>query len=154
MIDQTIPLPQLAGGMARCLREWILPHLSDPMARTQAENLAQLIESLPGALSAEARRAIDADSAAARDMLRRFGLPAAEAKSEDVDAALRDNSALKAHLQMIADELRGDASEESGQRLRELQVFFVESVRREIEMARRSADFAAMTSREGAARES
>lgn len=154
MIDQTIPLPELTAGLARCLREWILPHLDDPMARTQAETLALLIEALPAALSPEVHRAIVADSDAARQVLVALGHPAGEARPEGIDAAVRDNSALKAHLQAIADELRGDASQASRQRLRELQVFFVESMQREIEMVRRGVDFAAMSSREGAARKS
>ena len=37
MIEQTVPLRQLTSGMANCIREWILPHLTDAMARIQAE---------------------------------------------------------------------------------------------------------------------
>ena len=57
MIDQTIPIPQLLQGMARCLREWIVPHVDDPMARTQAELLATLLDELPAALAAPAAAA-------------------------------------------------------------------------------------------------
>lgn len=154
MIDQTVPLPDLAAGMARCVREWILPHLSDAMARTQAETLASLLDALPAAMSVDAHRAIAADSAAAREMLRALGEPVGGAAASDIDGAMRDNAALKARLQAIADDLRGDTSAERRRQLRDLQAFFVESMRREIEMATRGADFAAMTAQEGAARKS
>ena len=154
MIDQTIPLPQLTAGFARCLREWILPHLTDPMARTQAETLAVLIEALPGSLGPEAQRAIAADSDAARRMLLALGQPADQANVAGIDAALRDNSALKALLQSIADDARGDVSDAGRQRLRDLQGFFLESMQREIDMTKRGADFAAMSAREDTARKS
>ncbi len=152
MIDQTVPLRELTAGMAQCLRDWILPHLNDPMARTQAETLASLIEALPGALSAEAHRAILEDSAAAREMLRGCGERVADAAADDVDSAVIENSALKARLQELADGLRGATSEAERQRLRELQEFFLASMRRELEMVKRGTDFAAMTSKEDAAR--
>jgi hypothetical protein len=152
MIDQTVPLRELTAGMARCLREWILPHLHDPAARTQAETLAALLEALPGAVSAEAQRAILDDSAAARALLRRLGESADDATAGDVDAAVRDNSALKARLQEIAERLRAAGTEDSRRQLEALQRFFLESMRRELDMVRRGADFAAMTAREDAAR--
>ncbi len=154
MIDQTVPLPELTAGMARCLREWILPHLSDPMARTQAETLASLIEALPGALTADAHRAILQDSAAAREMLRRCGEEVDEGQPSDVDSAVRDNSALKSRLQAVAERLRSDSSEDGQNRLRELLDFFLASMKRELDMVKRGADFAAMTSTEDAARKS
>lgn len=152
MIDQTIPLPELTAGMARCLREWILPHLEDPMARTQAETLAVLLEALPGALSGAVHRAILEDSEAARQMLRRAGEDAAEPSAPDIDSALRENSALKARLLAIAESLRGDSSEQGRRRLVELQRFFVESMQRELGMAKHATDFATMSAREGKAR--
>ncbi|MCC6382217.1 MAG: hypothetical protein IT304_06885, partial [Dehalococcoidia bacterium] len=47
MIDQAIPFDRLTAGMAQCVREWILPNLTDPMARIQAEQLIVLLEMLP-----------------------------------------------------------------------------------------------------------
>ncbi len=152
MIDQTVPLRELTAGMAQCVREWILPHLDDPMARTQAETLASLLEALPGALSADAHQAILDDSDAARAMLRRLGEDVEESTSQDIDGAVRENSALKVRLEKIADGLRGDKSEGGRQRLREVQEFFLASMRRELDMVRRGTDFAAMTSQEDAAR--
>ncbi len=154
MIDQTIPLPELTAGMARCLREWILPHLEDPMARTQAETLAMMIESIPGSVSAQALQAIQADSDASRDVLRQLGESVEEGSAQDVDGAVRENSALKSRLLALADRIRGDESAQAREQLAELQRLFVESMQREIEMVKRGADFAAMTSQEDAARKS
>ncbi len=46
MIDEAMSLAELSGGMARCVRESILPHLSDAFARAQAEELVALLEGL------------------------------------------------------------------------------------------------------------
>ncbi len=153
MIDQTVPLRQLCAGMADCVRDWILPHLQDPMARTQAETLIALIEALPGALSAEAQQSILADSSAARECLRRLGEDVEEPAAGDIDTAMAENSALKQRLVGLAERSREEGSDAARQRLAELQAFFLESMQRELEMVRRGTDFAAMTSREDAARE-
>jgi len=152
MIDQTVPLQELTAGMARCVREWILPHLDDPMARTQAETLAALLDSLPTAFGAAALDAIRGDSEAARDLLRRLGEKVDEAPCGDIDKAMRENSSLKERLLAIADQVRIGGGDR--EKLQEVTNFFLDSMRRELDMVRRGTDFAAMTARESEARKS
>lgn len=150
MIDQTVSLRELTAGMARCVREWILPHLDDPMARTQAETLAVLLDGLPAAFGTAALDAIRDDSEAARALLRRLGEQVDDGPSGDIEDVMRDNSALKERLLAIADQLRGGGDPGKSQELRQ---FFLDSMRRELDMVRRGTDFAAMTARESAARQ-
>jgi len=152
MIEQTVSLQDLTAGMARCVREWLLPHLKDPMARTQAETLAVLVEALPAAFGINALRAIQADNSAARELIAKLGGTAPSGEDADIESAMTLNAALKAVLIDLAEEARGDAA--SGERLLELQRFFLASMKRELAMLQGATDFAAMTSQEDAARES
>ncbi|KAA0239000.1 hypothetical protein EDM76_03950 [bacterium] len=147
MIEQTIPLDALTAGMARTVREWILPHLSDPMARIQAENLATLLERLPRVVSTSAARAIAADSAEAAALLH-LPPPAHSPGEATVDDLVCENSALKERLQALAGELRASPDPEARERLAEFQRFFVRSMARELGASTGSADFAALTSRD------
>ena len=151
MIDQTVPLRELTTGMARCVRDWILPNLQDPMARTQAETLMALLEALPGALTTESLQTILVDTEEARDMLRGLGEKIDVGNGvRTVDEAVAENSRVKRRLVEHAADLRWQSDKK---RQRELQEFFLRSMQRELEMVRRGTDFAAMTSREDAARE-
>lgn len=147
MIEQTIPLDALTAGMARTVREWILPHLSDPMARIQAENLATLLERLPRVVSPAAARAIEEDSAEAAALLG-IQRPGPAAASATVDDLVRENSALKERLQALADDLRASTGADAPQRLAALQRYFVRSMARELGASTGAADFASLTSRD------
>jgi hypothetical protein len=148
VIDQTIPLDQLTGGMARCVREWILPKLVDPFARLQAEQLAALLESLSRAWSPAAAESIRADSDEAREALERAGeaaTPAGHAGS--IEDLMRENAELKSQLLALADRLREGREPRAEQRLKELRGFFLESLRREF--ASTSAEgFESLTARD------
>jgi hypothetical protein len=159
MIEQTIPLPQLCEGMARCVREWILPHLSDPMARTQAQILASLLESLPSALGPAAAEAIARNSDSARQTLAKLGenVPPPPASTfRTIDDLMRENNVLKAKLEDIAQTMRersrgGD--EHAKSTLLELQRFFEHSLAEELGIASsEGTDFKSMTEREDVAR--
>lgn len=154
MIDQTIPLPEMTRGMARCVREWILPHLSDPMARLQAEQLAALLESLPEWLTPAEAEKIRADSAEARALLERLGeVPSATAEDASVDALMRENTELKRLLETAAARLRAEDAPGARERLAELQRFFVRSAMTEVGTVERAGtDFATLTSKDSAAR--
>jgi hypothetical protein len=131
VIDQTIPLDQLTGGMARCVREWILP---------------KLVES--GAWSPAAAESIRADSDEARQALERAGgdaTPAGHAGS--IEDLMRENAELKSQLLALADRLREGREPRAEQRLKELRGFFLESLRREF--ASTSAEgFESLTARD------
>lgn len=148
MNDQTIPLDQLTGGMARCVREWILPKLFDPFARLQAEQLAALLESLSLAWSSAAAESIRADSDEARQALERAGdeaPPAGHAGS--IEDLMRENAELKSRLLAVADRLREGREPQAERRLKELRAFFIESQRREF--ASTSAEgFESLTARD------
>ena len=148
MIDQTIPLDQLAGGMARCVREFILPKLSDPFARLQAEQLAALLESLPRAFGPAAAASIRADSDEAREVLERAGEAATPAgDGGSIEDLMRENAELKSRLLAVADRLREGREPQAEQRLKELRAFFIESQRREF--ASTSAEgFESLTARD------
>lgn len=163
MIDQTIPIPQLLAGMARTVREWILPHLEDAMARTQAELLATLLDGLSASIAPEAAASIRRDSEAARQLLGRLGktVPAETATPADdrtVDERMRENSALKARLEELATRLHGVAhagkdAETARAQLLELQRFFAQSLAGELGTGGgEGTDFKSMTAKEGAAR--
>ena len=154
MIEQTIPLAQLTAGMARCVREWILPHLSDPMARIQAEQLAGLIEALPRVVDPAAAAAIQTDSNEARALLTQFGQdpPAATAR-DGIEALMDENAALKIQLECLADDLRGRPGDDNAGKLLELQRYFVRSVQREVTSGANAQDFAALTSRDRAGKQ-
>lgn len=159
MIEQTIPLPQLCEGMARCLREWILPHLSDPMARTQAQILASLLEGLPNALGPRAAEVITRNSDAARQILAKLGenvAPETSAAYRTLDDLMRENNALKARLEGLARAAREESrsgDEEAKSTLLELQRFFEHSLAEELGTASsEGTDFKSMTEREDVAR--
>lgn len=136
MIEQTIPLQQLTAGMANCVREWILPHLTDAMARIQAEQLIAMLQELPHAVAPAALARIKADSDEARAVLARAGeaLPA-PAASGYVDDLMAENAVLKERLEALADRCRGATDAASAATLREVQRFFVASAKREGEGA-------------------
>lgn len=171
MIDQTIPLPELVAGMARCVREWILPHLDDPMARGQAEQLAALLEALPGALAPEAVAAIRTDTRETRAFLAgladagRAGAgtpPPGDAGGDagggvSVDAALRENSAARGELERVIARLRGDAASagvdavQARTELARARRFLVDGLRRELARGRsEGTDFASMAGKDRA----
>lgn len=136
MIEQTVPLQQLTAGMANCVREWILPHLTDAMARIQAEQLIAMLQELPHAVAPAALARIRFDSDEARAVLVRAGvIPSAPAASGYVDDLMAENAALKEQLEALADRCRGDAGATSTATLLEVQRFFVASARREGEGA-------------------
>lgn len=147
MIEQTIPFADLTAGMARTVREWILPHLTDPMARIQAENLASLLDGLPRVVSPEAALAIRADTAEAAALLG-VSPGSLSAESSTVDDLVCENSAMKERLQTLADELRTSGEPGAQERLAELQRYFVRSMARELAASSGAADFAALTSRD------
>jgi hypothetical protein len=149
MIDQTIPFPALVAGMARCVREWLLPHLTDPMARAQAELLATLLDGLPAAYAPGVGQAIAADSAAAVALLETFGerTPPVHAAAP-VDDLMRENAALKARLQALADAKRALADDDAVAALRR---FFLASMAGEVRLAAaEGTDFASISAKEGA----
>lgn len=132
MIEQTVPLQQLTAGMAACVREWILPHLSDAMARIQAEQLVTLLEDLPRIVAPAALARIRADSDEARELLQRCGADApAAADGFHVDALMAENAALKERLEAFAARCRSAGDAAAGETLRDIQRFFVRSARRE-----------------------
>ncbi len=159
MIDQTIPLPQLCAGMARCVREWILPHLDDPMARTQAQILAALLDGLPKALGSPAADVIACSSDAARQLLATLGEAAAPAPASPfrtIDDLMRENNDLKASLDGLARAMRDGAragNDAASSALVELQRFFARSLAEELgTAAAEGTDFKALTEREDVAR--
>lgn len=152
MIDQTIPFPVLTRGLARCVREWILPHLDDAMARTQAEVLAVLLDALPDAYGPAARGAIAGSNADARAELARHGARAGDPPAPDasLDDLVADTARHHATLIALADRLRasGDLSA-----LRALQAFVVRCAADEAGLARgEGTDFASISTTEGAAK--
>jgi hypothetical protein len=147
VIEQTVPLKELTAGMARCVREWILPHLADPMARIQAEQLIALLEGLPRMVTPAAAAAIRADSDEARAVLKHLGAAAPDAAPGDasVEALMEENAALKLSMETLAAGLR-DGND--SQALAELQRFLVRSLTRELGGTVAAPDFAALTSRD------
>ena len=136
MIEQTIPLRQLTAGMANCVREWILPHLTDAMARIQAEQLIAMLQELPRAVAPGALARIRADSDEARALLARLGETAPPAAASGyVDDLMAENAALKERLEALADRCRAARDATSAAVLLEVQRFFVASAKREGEGA-------------------
>lgn len=136
MIEQTIPLRQLTAGMANCIRDWILPHLTDAMARIQADQLITMLNELPQAVAPAALARIKADSAEARVLLVAAGLaPPAPAANDHVDELMAENARLKQALEALAAQCRAAGDEASRATLRDLQRFFVASAKREGEGA-------------------
>ena len=136
MIEQTIPLRQLTAGMANCVREWILPHLTDAMARIQAEQLIAMLHELPRAVAPAALARIKSDSDEARALLVRAGESAPpEAASPYVDDLMAENAALKERLEGLADRCRAERDAAAASTLLEVQRFFVASAKREGEGA-------------------
>jgi hypothetical protein len=132
MIEQTIPLRQLTAGMANCIREWILPHLTDAMARIQADQLIAMLNELPRAVAPAALARIRADSDEARAVLARAGLSApGRAASEYVDDLMAENAALKERLEALAARCRQAGDAASAGTLLDVQRFFVASAKRE-----------------------
>lgn len=151
MIDQTVPFPELVRGMARCVREWILPHLQDPMARTQAELLATLLDGLPDACGEAAAAAIERDNEAARAVLRDLGVasavPAAR-PAPDVAALMRENAGLKDEMQALIAARRTLQDEASRALVRRLQTYFADSLRNELAGLGAGTDFASLSQRD------
>jgi len=152
MIEQTVSFTALTAGMARCVREWILPHLTDPMARLEAEQLAELLETLPQSFGDAAREAIRTDTEETRAVLARLGECAPAATADSIDALMAANARMKARLLAIADALRRDGSADAQRRLAELQQFFLRSLTRELGAAAATEDFVSMTSKDSQAR--
>ena len=154
MIEQTIPLAELTGGMARCVREWILPHLTDPMARIQAEQLANLLEALPRAWGPAAAQVIRTDADEARLVLDSLGASAPATTGDgSIDDLMKENAALKVELEKLAEGLRRSDDAGARERLAELQRFFVRSLTREVGGAvAEGTDFVSLTSKDRAAR--
>ena len=133
MIEQTISFAALTKGMQRCVREWILPALSDPWARLQAEQLAALLGSLPRSFGVEAAAAIRSDSREAAALLERLGVkPDAQRTNDSIEALMDENAALKRLLMKAADELRKKDDELAREALSEVQGFFMRSLGREM----------------------
>ena len=150
MIEQTIPFPELTQGLARCVREWLLPHLEDPMARAQAELVATILDGLPTAYGDAVAAAIRADTQAARALLERLGGtgPAPSAPGASIDTLVRENSAVKVQLQSLADAARADGAADQ---LHELQRFFVASANAELRLAAgEGTDFASISAKDRA----
>ena len=136
MIEQTVPLRQLTAGMANCIREWILPHLTDAMARIQAEQLITMLGELPRTVAPAALARIRADSDEARALLARVGGEAPPAAgSLYVDDLMAENAALKERLEALADRCRAARDAAAAATLLEVQRFFVASAKREGEGA-------------------
>jgi hypothetical protein len=136
------------AGMANCVRDWILPHLTDAMARIQAEQLINILQWLPRAIEPRALQLIQADSAEARRLLLDAGEPTPPAaESPYLPDLLAENAALKERLEALADRMRGASDAASGTRLAQIQRYFVHSVRRESEGESLQA-FAQMTARD------
>jgi hypothetical protein len=146
VIEQTISFDALTRGMGRCVREWILPALSDPWARLQAEQLATLLDSLPRSFGSEAAAAIRADSRDARAALEVLGGGAdVRPENETIDALMDENATLKRLLMKAADELREQGDE---QRLTDLQRFFMRSLGGEMAAVSGADSFETLTSRD------
>ena len=151
MTARTLPIGTLAAGMARCVREAILPALQDPTARTQAEALAALIDGLPAAFSAETATALRTASDAARELLSKLGAssPRPPAPDASLDEIRKDNHTLHAALLDLATGARADGD---GERLAVLQKYFLASAENEHAPTEQSTDFAALSSQEDSAR--
>lgn len=155
MIEQTIPFAELTAGMARCVREWILPHLSDPMARLQAEQLASLLEALPRGIGPAATEAIRNDTYETRALLESVGAPIPPVDTDgSVDSLVRENSTLKVALEAVAEWCRrGDAA--ARERLQVIQRFYMRSLARELGSAvMDDAYFQTLTAKDKAAKQS
>ena len=145
MIEQTIPFDTLMHGFARCVREWILPHLTDPMARTQAELLASLLDDVPAAYTPAIRDAIRRDSDAARALLGNDA-PAAREADATIDELVRENGELKRLLEVRADAARAAGDRE---RLAVLRRYFLASAAGDIAMAAGGdTDFASISAKD------
>lgn len=152
MIDQAIPFHRLTAGMAQCVREWILPNLTDSMARIQAEQLIVLLEMLPHATGWESSAVLAEDSAEARALLKQLGEePACPPARGSLPAVEEENAALKHQLEGLADRWRtGATANPDG--LLAVQRYFVASAQRDAvaAAAARSQDFQALTTRDRA----
>ena len=145
MIEQTVPFDTLMQGFARCVREWILPHLTDPMARTQAELLATLLDDVPSAYTPAIRDAIRRDSDAARALLGDQA-PAPSGPDATIDELVRENGALKRQLESLADTARAAGDRD---RLAALQRFFLASAESDVAMAAgEDTDFASISAKD------
>jgi len=152
MIEQTIPFPVLARGLARCVREWLLPHLDDAMARTQAEALATILDGLPDAFGAGARAGIARSGETARAWLARHGVESAPPPAPDasIDALVADVAGLHAALATLAGKLRADGDTAA---LGALQAFLRQTAEAEVALATGAGtDFASLSATEDAAK--
>lgn len=151
MSARTLSIGTLAAGMARCVRESILPALQDPSARTQAEALAALIDGLPAAFSAETAASLRTDSDDARELLTKLGASAPRPPASDasLDEIRKDNHTLHATLLELATQARADGD---GERLGTLQKYFLSSAQTEHAPTEQSTDFAALSSQEDSVR--
>jgi hypothetical protein len=152
VIDQSLSLEQLSAGMARCVREWILPALTEPWPRLQAEQLAALLEALPHAFGARSCAHLRGDNDAARAALERYAVAVpAPPSTADLDALVAYNRELKTALVALARALHARGDAQSAERLREVQALFLDSLRREQAAAAPGDDWEHLTARDRAA---
>ncbi|WP_157071712.1 hypothetical protein [Steroidobacter denitrificans] len=144
-----IPLKQMTAGMAACIREWILPYLSDAMARIQAEQLIVLLNELPRSFEPAALKRIKADTEEGALLLRNAGEAIdCSADGWDVDQLMAENAEVKERLEALAQRCRAvSESDAACERLLEIQRYFVRSARREGEGAQTQV-FAELTTRD------
>lgn len=136
--------------MASCIREWILPHLSDAMARIQAEQLIVLLNDLPRAFDPATLKRIKADTCEGALLLRNAGEAADyNADGWDVDKLMAENAEVKERLETLAQRYRAQSASDTtaGDRLLDIQRYFVRSAKREGEGSQAQI-FAELTTRD------
>jgi len=149
MIDQSLSLAQLTAGMARCVREWLLPALDGSWPRLQAEQLAAMLEAIPQAFGAQACAYLREDNAAACALFARLGEPAPPVPpGQSIEDLIDYNRVLKGRLAGLAHACRALPGQAAQARLHELQAFFLASVQRELAAAARGDDWERLTSRD------
>jgi len=136
VIDQALKLEDLARGMARCLRERILPHIADASARIQAEEVARVLDALPGAFGSARCARLRDRIARARAVLERVapGSSPVEPSQEGGtrDDLAREHARFLAALAEVADRLRGRDDAQSAAALGEVRQFFARDLQEEV----------------------
>ncbi len=136
MIDQALTLEALARGMARCLRELVLPHIRDASARIQAEELARLLDALPAAFGPQSCAQLQGRIARARALLERLAQdaspPPALPSSITRDDLAREHAELVRALEEVAEQLRRRNDAPSAAALAEVRRFFGRDLEEEI----------------------
>jgi len=152
MSVRTLAAEALLAGMARCVRESILPALADPHARTQAEVLAVLLDGLPAALDESSRAAARADGDAARAVLAELGEPAKPPPDPSATLAdvVADTHALHAALAGLAARTRAAGANQTLERLQ--RYFLASALAEQATTAEQASDFAKLSAKEDAAR--